>query len=55
MIPLTNKSVMLSTWIDPRDSVDMYMKFYFFDLQNPDEVAQGGKPSVVQKGPYVYE
>ena len=55
LIPLTNHSTTLSTWKDPGDSVDMYMNFYFWDLQNPDEVQNGAKPSLVQKGPYVYE
>jgi len=55
LIPLTNHSTTLSTWKDPGDSVDMYMKFYFWDLQNPEEVAKGAKPSVVQKGPYIYQ
>jgi len=52
---MSNESATLDTWEDPRDSVDMYMKFYFFNLENPTEVAAGGKPHVTQKGPFVYE
>ncbi|KAF6024459.1 SCARB2 [Bugula neritina] len=55
LLPMSNESATLDTWEDPRDSVDMYMKFYFFNLENPTEVAAGGKPHVTQKGPFVYE
>ena len=29
-------------------------KLYYFDTQNPQEVTQGAKPIVVQKGPYAF-
>ena len=32
----------------------IYWKFYFFDVANPIEVMKGEKPSVFQRGPYVY-
>ena len=28
---------------------------YIFDVQNKDEVMKGGKPKLVEKGPYVYD
>ncbi|XP_067945484.1 lysosome membrane protein 2-like isoform X2 [Watersipora subatra] len=55
MIPMSNTSSTLSTWKDPGDSVNMNMKFYFFDLTNPSEVAEGKKPYVIQRGPYTYK
>ncbi|RWS20922.1 platelet glycoprotein 4-like protein, partial [Leptotrombidium deliense] len=36
-------------------TVPMYMKFYFFDVLNVDEVLNGlSQPIVAQKGPYVF-
>ncbi|RVE56683.1 hypothetical protein OJAV_G00223090 [Oryzias javanicus] len=32
----------------------VYRQFWFFDVQNPKEVEQGGKPVLVEKGPYTY-
>ncbi|OWF39622.1 lysosome membrane protein 2-like [Mizuhopecten yessoensis] len=34
--------------------IPIYMQFYMFDVRNPEEVLQGKKPFVVQKGPYTY-
>ena len=34
--------------------VDLYMKFWIYHVNNPDEVIQGGKPNVTEKGPYSY-
>ncbi|XP_004844031.1 scavenger receptor class B member 1 isoform X1 [Heterocephalus glaber] len=34
--------------------VPFYMSVYFFDVVNPDEVLQGGRPEVRERGPYVY-
>ena len=34
--------------------VDLYMKFYVYHVNNPEEVIQGGKPNVTEKGPYSY-
>lgn len=34
--------------------IPIYMQFYMFDVLNPDEVLQGKKPYVQQKGPYTY-
>ena len=33
----------------------VYMKFWVFDVLNVDEIKVGGKPKVVERGPYVYE
>lgn len=30
-------------------------KVYIFNIMNPDEVQNGGKPILKEKGPYVYE
>lgn len=54
MIPLTKSSSTLSAWEDPSTSADMYLNFYFFDVANPGEVTSGGKPYLVERGPYVY-
>ena len=34
--------------------VDLYMKFYIYHVTNPDEVIEGEKPKVEEKGPYSY-
>lgn len=34
---------------------DAWIKFYVFDLANPEEVLAGGTPDVTEKGPYVYK
>lgn len=34
--------------------IPVYMQFYMFDVKNPDEVLQGKKPFVLQRGPYTY-
>lgn len=39
-------------WQNP--SVPIYMQFFFFDVMNPDEVRHGGRPYVVQRGPFSY-
>ena len=32
----------------------MFMKFYIFHVENPEEISLGGKPNLVERGPYVY-
>lgn len=34
--------------------VPFYLSAYFFHVVNPDEIIQGGKPQVQERGPYVY-
>lgn len=34
--------------------IPIHMQFYMFDLVNPQEVLDGGKPCVAQRGPYTY-
>lgn len=42
---------------------DLYLKLpipldfrvYFFNISNPDEVKEGGKPVLKELGPYCYE
>jgi hypothetical protein len=38
-------------WTPP---VPVFMKFYLFHVENPDEISQGGKPILSQRGPYAY-
>ena len=39
-------------WLNP--TVPIYMQFYIFDVVNPDEILQGKRPYVVQRGPFSY-
>uniref|UniRef100_UPI0040385A08 scavenger receptor class B member 1 isoform X1 n=2 Tax=Callospermophilus lateralis TaxID=76772 RepID=UPI0040385A08 len=34
--------------------VPFYLSVYFFEVLNPEEILQGGKPEVQERGPYVY-
>lgn len=34
--------------------IPFYFSAYFFDIVNPNEILQGEKPQVRQRGPYVY-
>ncbi|XP_048727749.1 lysosome membrane protein 2-like isoform X2 [Ostrea edulis] len=49
---LKKGNLLYETWRDL--PIPIYMQFYMFDCKNPDEVKQGHKPFVVQKGPYTY-
>jgi len=50
---LSNNSATFSTFVEP--PIPVYLKFYMFDIQNPDDVLYyGEKPILVEKGPYVY-
>ncbi|XP_074651843.1 platelet glycoprotein 4-like [Tubulanus polymorphus] len=51
-IPFAEGSEAVKTWEYP--PVPVYMNFYVFDLLNKDETMAGAKPSVLEKGPYVY-
>ena len=34
--------------------VPVYLSVYFFNIVNPEEIIQGQKPQVQERGPYVY-
>lgn len=34
--------------------VPFYLSVYFFNILNPEEIIQGQKPQVQERGPYVY-
>jgi len=40
-------------WKGP-STIPRYTKFYIFNVTNPDEVKDGGKPNVSEVGPYTY-
>ena len=48
----TPTSELYERWVEP--PVPAYQKFYFFDIQNPDDVLDGARPKVIERGPYVY-
>lgn len=53
-VVLENGSMLYGIWQNPTESIPVYLQFYPFDVMNPDEVTAGGKPYVVERGPYTY-
>ncbi|XP_056146255.1 lysosome membrane protein 2c [Lampris incognitus] len=51
-VVLKNGTDAFEAWKNPPPPV--YMQFYFFNLTNPLEVIDGGRPAVVEIGPYTY-
>lgn len=39
-------------WLNPPAKI--YRKYYLFNVENPHEIQQGGKPNLTQRGPYTY-
>ncbi|XP_041484876.1 scavenger receptor class B member 1-like isoform X1 [Lytechinus variegatus] len=37
-----------------RPTLPIYQNVYFFDIQNPDDLMNGQRPKIVEKGPYSY-
>lgn len=52
-IRLEEGGELFGRWVDI--PVPIYMKVYFFNVTNPDSVKIGGKPELVEMGPYVYQ
>ena len=42
-----------NVWYNPPNIT--VSKFYFFHIENPDEIRKGGKPKVQEIGPFVHE
>ena len=42
----------LKVWSFP--PVPVFMKFYVFNIENPDNIRRGEKPRVKEVGPFVY-
>lgn len=40
-------------WIEPPNEI--FLKYYFFNVENPDEIKKGAKANLTQVGPYVYK
>ncbi|XP_072046295.1 scavenger receptor class B member 1-like isoform X2 [Amphiura filiformis] len=53
MMHLTPSSMIYPEWAEP--SIPLTSKFYFWEVTNPDEVFNGGKPALIEKGPYAYD
>ncbi|KAM9331139.1 lysosome membrane protein 2 [Gastrophryne carolinensis] len=49
---LQNGTEVFNSWANPPPPI--FMKFYFFNVTNPQEVLSGEKPVVDEIGPYVY-
>ena len=41
------------SWISP--PVTPLIRFYFFNVTNPDDFLEGAKPKLAEVGPYTYE
>ena len=35
-------------------AVPVFMKFYLFNVENPNDIVFGGKPNLTERGPYIY-
>ena len=53
MMELTPSSPIYAEWVNA--TVPLTSKFYFFEVENPDEVFNGAKPALREKGPYTYK
>jgi len=42
-------------WQESPDYINIYLKFTFFNYENPEEIYEGGRPRVKEMGPYVYK
>ena len=49
------KTNIASSDADVSDQVNIHYDLYFFHVNNPDEILNGAKPILVEKGPYAYE
>ncbi|XP_072032734.1 lysosome membrane protein 2-like [Amphiura filiformis] len=52
ILKLTPNSEIYETWVNP--DIPVYQRFYFFDIQNKEEIMKGGKPNMTEVGPYTY-
>jgi len=51
-LPLNPYSDQVDSWETP--PVPIYLQFWLWECVNPDEVFIGGKPMLVQRGPFTY-
>ncbi|XP_070615145.1 platelet glycoprotein 4-like [Erythrolamprus reginae] len=52
-VVIENGTIAYDNWIVPGSPI--YREFWFFDVQNPEDVMQNGSPPILkQKGPYTY-
>ncbi|XP_070848128.1 platelet glycoprotein 4 [Chaetodon trifascialis] len=49
---IENGTTAYDNWVSV--GAPMYREFYFFDVQNPEEIVNGSVPVVKEKGPYTY-
>ena len=55
MSKITNLAIRVSTvQSDPSSMVNVYMKFYVFNVTNPEEIKTGEKPILEEIGPFTY-
>ena len=52
MLILTPSTELYKIWSEPE--IPIYQRMYFFDIQNLEEIMNGGKPKVKEVGPYTY-
>ncbi|KAK6981931.1 sensory neuron membrane protein 1 [Biomphalaria glabrata] len=50
---ISPSSQIYDIWQD--SPVPVYMQFFMFNVENPDEVRKGEKPFLKQMGPYTYK
>ena len=53
-VTLTNGSEVFQAWVNPGDSVPVFLKFHIFNYTNAEQILNGAKPNVTEAGVVTY-